>query len=686
MVNKNIYKDTQIRSSETIAEELSRLREYSEQNNINEVNNCVDSLLRNPEFWILCYESIKSNPGVNSPGGSSFTGKAVTMDGINLEFFHKLSINIPKGRFNLGPIRKIDIPKPQGGVRPLGIADSRDKIVQKGMAVILEELSEHRFLDCSFGFRRGRSCHDAVTYIKRKVPSGMWAIEGDISKCFDRFNHKRIVSLIRKKYVSHQVFIDLLYKALKTRIISINSSFISKIGTPQGSVVSPILCNIYLHELDIFINESEKLEKFRSAKAAIANPKFKALLSVSKEEDEKANNIKRSKGKLKYWKFLHKLRVSKLKLAEKNNVNRVIFKGKNRRIAYVRYADDFIIFVWGTKNDCLEIKKLVKNFLKGNLDLDLSEEKSHITYLKKSKANFLGFQIWQSPGKILSKKSDVSPYGKIDRVKMNSKFRGASMQIPRTRITFSMNEVLRKLADKGLVRYKAGKFFPTSYKSALQYDIANIVLYIKSVFRGLANYYGFAHNWYDAKTLYNYFGRYCTAMTIAHKTKSKVPKVFKKYGSELTVTDSNNKVIASFGVLSNANFKKNVSQSYVSFSSVTDIEQLLLVNLKVAKQHLILWPCVICGAPAEMHHIKHVRKTLSKKKLGSFNYYLEAMRLVNRKTLPVCKYHHNLIHAGKYDKDSLSNLFDSFKKNGVGFNKNKAKALVSKASTSEKSE
>lgn len=194
MVNKN----TQIRSSETIAKELSRLREYSEQNNINEVNNCVNTLLSNPEFWILCYESIKSNPGVNSPGGSSLTGKAVTMDGINLEFFHKLSI---------------------------------DKIVQKGMAVILEELSEHWFLDCSFGFRRGRSCHDAIMYIKRKVPSGMWVIEGDISKCFDRFNHKRIVSLIRKKYVSHQVFIDLLYKALKTKIISINSSFINKIGT-----------------------------------------------------------------------------------------------------------------------------------------------------------------------------------------------------------------------------------------------------------------------------------------------------------------------------------------------------------------------------------------------------------------------------------------------------------------------
>jgi len=221
------------------------------------------------------------------------------------------------------------------------------------------------------------------------------------------------------------------------------------------------------------------------------------------------------------------------------------------------------------------------------LDLNLSEEKSRITFLKKEKANFLGFQIWQSPAKILSKKSDVNPYGEICRVKMNSKFRGASMRIPRIRITFSMNDVLRKLVDKGLVRYKAGKFFPTSYKSILQYDIANIVSYNRAVFRGLANYYGFAHNWYDAKTLYNYFGLYCTAMTIAHKTKSKVPEVFKKYGPELTIIDSSNKIIASFGVLSNSKFKRNVRNSHISFSQVTNMEQLLLANLKVAKKHLI---------------------------------------------------------------------------------------------------
>lgn len=671
--------DVPDRSSELVAQELTRLREYSEQNNINGVNSCVKSLLGNPEFWILCYESIKSNPGVHSPGGSLFTGKHETLDGINLEFFHKLSKNILRGSFKFGSIRRVEIPKPFGGIRPLGIADSRDKIVQKGMAVILEELSEHRFDEGSFGFRRGKSGHDAIAYIRKKVPSGKWAIEGDISKCFDRFNHNRLVSLIKKKYVNQQVFIDLLYKALRTKIISINSSFSNKIGTPQGSVVSPILANIFLHELDKFLRDSEQLKKFHGRKQPIANPAFKALLTVSDKEMEDAIIVRKTKGKKKYWKFLHKLRVSKLKLADSRNIQRVLYKGRNRKIAYVRYADDFIIFVWGTKNDCLEIKKFVKNFLKSELDLDLSDDKTRITYLKKSKAAFLGFQIWQSPAKLLSSKSDTNPLGKKDRKNMKSKFRGAMMQTPRTRITFSMNKVLRKLVDKGFIRYKAGKFFPTSYKSALQYDIANIVAYLSSVFRGLTNYYGFAHNWYDAKTLYNYFGRYCAAMSVAHKTKSKITEVFKKYGESLFIRDGNNNIIASFGILTNSTFKKNINGYKLEFPGAMDVEQLLFANLKVAKQHLIKWPCVICGKLAEMHHIKHVRKTLQRKKPGSFNAYLEAMRLVNRKTLPLCDYHHDLVHSGKYDGESLSNLFESFKKKGVGFNKAKAKLLLNKA-------
>jgi len=264
---------------------------------------------------------------------------------------------------------------------------------------------------------------------------------------------------------------------------------------------------------------------------------------------------------------------------------------------------------------------------------------------------------------------------------MNSKYRAATIQVPRIRITFSMNSVLKKLVDKGLLRYKRGKFYPTSYKAVLHYDIANIINYIRAVFRGLANYYGFAHNWYDAKTIYNYFGRFCAAMTIAHKTKSKVPKVFKKYGPSLSITNQHNKVIGKFDVLTNAKFKRDPKGYGTSNLCVADVEQLLLANLRIAKKQIIRLPCVICGEQnTVMHHVKHVRKVLQKKQPNIFNYYLEVMRLVNRKTIPVCQYHHKLIHSGKYDGVSLKNIFKNFKNEGIGFNKNKAEALIKTAS------
>jgi len=568
-------------NTEIIAKKISSLKEYSIKKNLDGVNCMVKSLLSNPEFWMLCYNSIKSKSGTGSAGGSVLEErKIITLDGIDVGFFNNLAKIILNGSFRFGPIRRADISKLQGGSRSLGIADSQDKIVQKGVAVILEVVSEHRFLNCSFGFRRGRSCHMALNYIRKKVPSGGWAIEGDISKCFDCFNHKRLTSLVREKYVSQQVFIDLIHKALKVKIISINSSFFLNMGKPQGSVVSLILCNIYLHELDEFIMESTILQPFRRGKQATTNSRLVKLLKPNKEETERGDAIKIKRGHLIMWEYYHKLRIQKLKLVEKLEIQRGKPEGLNRKFEYVRYGDDFIVFVWGTKNDCIEIQSRMKNFLKGNLDLDLSTDQTKITHLKIKKAEFLGFQIWQPKGIIPSIKKDVNPLRKCDRIKMNSKFRAATVGVLRTRVTFSMNEVLRRLANKGLVRYKRGKFFPTSYKSALQYDIGNIVNYLKRVFRGLANYYGYGHNWYDAKSLYDYFGKFAVAMTIAHKTKSKVTKVFKKYGKDLTITDQKNKVIAKYGALTNKEFRKGVGSNYYL---APDVHALLLENLRLAK-------------------------------------------------------------------------------------------------------
>jgi len=574
-------------SEDWLTNELRSLGLNSRKNNIAKVNISVNSLLSSPEFWVHCYESIKSNPGILSPGGSPDGSVNLSIDGIDLDYFNLLAKKIKSGRFRFGPTRKTSITKPGGGSRPLGIADSRDKIVQKGIAIILEQVADHRFSDSSFGSRRGKSAHDAISYIRKKVPSGMWAIEGDISKCFDNFDHKRLVSLIRKKYVNHQIFSDLLYKALKVKIVSVKDSFTNKIGTPQGSLVSPILSNIYLHELDVFVLENDFLSKYRSNKSSAVNPAFTKFLKLKKHETLEAESVRISKGKKKYWSFLHKLRIAKLKEATNLKIPRLKPKGSNRKIAYVRYVDDFIIFVWGTKNDCFEIKKLVGNFLKSQLSLNLSKEKTKITYLKKDKAKFLGFELWQSPSRISSFKKDVNPKGILDREGKDLKYRAATLRVPRLRITFSMNSVLVKLVDKGLVRYKAGKFFPTSYKPVLQYNIPNIVIYLKAVFRGLANYYGYCHNWYDAKTLFNYFGKYCVAMTIAHKTKSKVPKVFAKYGNELNVTNAKGKVISFYGSLSNSAIKSKSVNDFTNNDTIPSIENLLFKHLKLAKIHLI---------------------------------------------------------------------------------------------------
>ena len=202
-------------------------------------------------------------------------------------------------------------------------------------------------------------------------------------------------------------------------------------------------------------------------------------------------------------------------------------------------------------------------------------------------------------------------------------------------------------------------------------EIANIVIYLKSVFSSLSHYYSKCDNWYDAKTLYNYYGKYCAAMTIAHKTKSRISKVFKKYGKELTIIDGENRTLAKWGQIKITSFKSrsNISVPY------RNIEQLLLLNLKYGRKSLIKWNCVICGNSdnVEMHHIRHVRRSLEKKK--GLNRFLEAMRLVNRKTIPLCKIHHLKVHNGQYDGKDLKKLFEYFQRNKVGFKADKAKAL-----------
>lgn len=593
------------RSSELVRLEFEHLIFCSKNNDINKINVCVKTLLGIPWFWFFCYKSIKRNQRVNSLVGLSlFSGlNSEISDEITLDFFLKFSKTIACGNFIFGLTKKAGFAKSNADLRLHRTVDLHDKIVQRGMALLLEAVSKHKFLACSFGFRKGSSCESILFYIRKKAPLSLWAIKGDVSKSFDRFNHKKLVSIVRKKHISEQIFIDLLYKAIKNKIISIRGQFSKiKLGVSQESVINPILCTIYLHELDKYVFGSFMLAKFCKSVPVNINHLYTKFLKQTKNEALEGEFIRKEKGKRKMWEYFQKVRVKKMKLAKKLNIVTRKFKECSIKLVYSRYLTDFIIFVWGNKNDCFEIKKRVKIFLKGDLGLVLAEEKIKITYLKKKKANFLGFQISQFSDSLSPSKKDNNFTEKLNRTKINLKLKLPLLRTSRLRITFSMDKTLKKLANKNMVRFKHGKYVPTSYTLMLHFQITNIVYAIRMFFRRISEYYRCADNGSSVKSLYNYFGRYIVAMIIAHKIKSKIPKVFKKYGDDVCIIDNKDNPLVEFGSLIDTKFKKKFFKKLILTPS--GVDRLLADGLKWVKTPMVIWPCSGING-AQMRYFKY---------------------------------------------------------------------------------
>ena len=223
--------------------------------------------------------------------------------------------------FTFKPGRRVQIPKADSPkTRPLTIAPPRDKIVQEVMRMILEAIFEPIFSNNSHGFRPNRSSHTALKQVKTQFGAVTNIIEGDISKCFDSFEHKVLISLIERK-VSDTRFIQLIWKALKAGYMEFHQKN-SLIGSPQGSIISPILANIYLNELDRYV---EKLKsKYEKGVFAIRNPQYRKLEYLR----GKANKMGDYELGARYLKDMQRI---KSRLADDPGF---------RRIYYVRYADD----------------------------------------------------------------------------------------------------------------------------------------------------------------------------------------------------------------------------------------------------------------------------------------------------------------------------------------------------------
>ncbi len=189
---------------------------------------------------------------------------AVGVDGVTKEQYGEhlednlrvLHTRMREGRYRHQPIRRVHIPKAPRKTRPIGISTIEDKIVQNALTMVLEVLYEPVFLDCSYGFRRGRSAHDALRTVNAACMRGevSWVLEADIESFFDSIDRKKLMEMLRQR-VNDESFLRLVGKCLHVGVLDGEEYTEPDVGAAQGSALSPMLGNIYLHYvLDVWLD------------------------------------------------------------------------------------------------------------------------------------------------------------------------------------------------------------------------------------------------------------------------------------------------------------------------------------------------------------------------------------------------------------------------------------------------
>lgn len=205
--------------------------------------------LYNPEFFLLAYANIAKSQGSMTQGVDG-----QTLDNMSLPRINRIIESLRNKTYQPQPAKRKYIPKKNGKLRPLGITSTDDKLVQEVVRMILEAIYEPTFSNSSHGFRPKRSCHTALAQVKKNFTGAIWIVEGDIKACFDNFDHHVLTDLLRKR-IADESFIGLIWKFLKAGYMEQWQYNCTYSGVPQGSGISPICANIYLSELDKFMQE-----------------------------------------------------------------------------------------------------------------------------------------------------------------------------------------------------------------------------------------------------------------------------------------------------------------------------------------------------------------------------------------------------------------------------------------------
>ena len=573
-------------------------------------------LLFNEELFYVAYQKIASNGGSTTKGSD---GRSI--DGMSLARIETLIASLKDESYQPHPSRRVHIPKKNGKTRPLGIPAFEDKLVQEVVRMILEAIYEGHFETTSHGFRPKRSCHTALLHIQKTFSGAKWFIEGDIKGFFDNIDHDVLVGILRER-ISDDRFIRLIRKFLKAGYVEDWTFHNTYSGMPQGGIVSPILANIYLDKLDKYVKEY------------IRHFDMGTKRRPGKESNDLANERKRTVRKLKKVKdgTEKAALVARLKAIEQERAafpNGDEMDESYRRLKYIRYADDFILGVIGSKEEAQRIKEDIKSFLSASLALELSEEKTLITHTGKS-AKFLGYEITVTRNN--HQRRDVQ--GRLRRTYGK-----------RVRLNVSMATLRDKLLEYGAMEIKLrnGKeIWKPKCRSGLIFndDLEILDRYNRETV-GFCNYYLIANN---CVVLHNfrYIMEYSMYKTFAGKYRSTVRKINKKYRYNKLFTV---KYEQKGAIKSRTFYKTSFKRRTTAFNGSCDIEPYSIADVSRTNltDRLKAEKCELCGATGKliMHHVRNLKDLKGKE---SWKRLMSARK---RKTIALCPSCHRLRHLGK---------------------------------------
>ena len=295
---------------------------------------------------VTAVHNIKSNKGSKTAGVDE-----IKMDSY-LQMPKQELIDLIQRKFHKyqpKPARRVYIPKSNGKQRPLGIPSAIDRVVQECMRIVLEPICEAQFYPHSYGFRPYRAQKHAIRDIVNVINAGcrspdqpVWAVEGDIKGCFDNINHRLLLQKLWRMGIHDKRVLSIIKAMLKAGYIESGIYYATTIGSPQGSILSPLLSNVYLNDFDWYIGRSY-MEPHRQCK--------------------------------------HKC----------NDTRRLKWSGITPKYNY-RFADDWVILT-STQAEALRLKRQLTKYFRYRMKLNLSQEKTYVTDLRTDGIHFLGFVV-----------------------------------------------------------------------------------------------------------------------------------------------------------------------------------------------------------------------------------------------------------------------------------------------------